>query len=54
MGDYTLAFELYFSNKIDTDEITINDESGTFSVSKINTKTSSDHTIDLLSIFIKP
>ena len=37
IGYYTMVFEMYFSNKIDVDEITINVESGTLSVSKINT-----------------
>ena len=51
VGNYTMAFELYFSNKIDTDEITINAESGTLSVTKINTKTSSDHTRSIISFY---
>ena len=44
IGYYTIVFEMYFSNKIDRDKITINSISGTLSVSKINTKLSSDHT----------
>ena len=44
IGYYTMVFEMSFSNKIDVDKITINAESGTLSVSKINTKLSSDHT----------
>ena len=53
MGNYTMTFELYFSNKIDTDEITImiNAESGTLSVRKINTKTSSDHTRSIINFY---
>ena len=38
IGYYTMVFEMYFSNKIDVDKKTINAESGTPSVSKINTK----------------
>ena len=49
VGNYTIAFELYFSNKIDTDETTINAESGTLSVTKINSKTSSDHTRSIVN-----
>ena len=41
---YTIVFEMYFSNKIDPDKITIKATSGTLSVSKINTKKSADHT----------
>ena len=44
IGYYTMVFKMYFSDKIDVDEITINAENGTLSVSKINTKKSSDHT----------
>lgn len=44
VGYYTMIFELYPSNKIDLDEITVNAQSGTLSVSKINTKKSSSHT----------
>ena len=33
-----MVFEMYFSNKIDVDEIVINAESGTLSVSIVNTK----------------
>ena len=53
MGNYTMTFELYFSNKIDTDEITImiNAESGTLSVRKINTKTSSDHIRSIINFY---
>ena len=51
VGNYTMAFELYFSNKIDTDEIAINAESGTLSVTKINTKTSSDHTRSIINFY---
>lgn len=51
VGNYTMAFELYFSNKIDTDEITINAESGTLSVTKINTKTSRDHTRSIIDFY---
>ena len=43
IGYYTIVFEMYFSNKIDRDKITINASSGTLSVSKINTIVSLDN-----------
>ena len=51
IGYYTMVFEMYFANKIDVDEITINAESGTLSVSKINTKKSSDHTRSVINFY---
>ena len=55
IGYYTMVFEMYFSNKIDVDKITINTESGTLSVGKINTKLfgvaggSSNHTRSVIN-----
>ena len=46
-----MAFELYFWKKIDTDEITINAESETLSVTKISTKTTSDHTRTIINFY---
>ena len=37
IGYYTIVYEMYFSDKIDPDKITIDALSGTLSVSKINT-----------------
>ena len=51
IGYYTIVFEMYFSNKIDRDKITINAESGTLSVSKINTKKSADHTRSVINFY---
>ena len=51
IGYYTIVFEMYFSNKIDQDKITINALSGTLSVSKINTKLSSDHTRSVINFY---
>ena len=48
---YTMVFELYFSNKIDPDQITINAQSGTLAVSKINTKISSNHTRSVINFY---
>ena len=51
IGYYTIVFEMYFSDKIDHDKITINALSGTLSVSKINTKKSSDHTRSVINFY---
>ena len=51
IGYYTIVFEMYFSDKIDEDKITINALSGTLSVSKINTKKSSDHTRSVINFY---
>ena len=51
IGYYTIVFEMYFSNKIDRDKITINASSGTFSVSKINTKVSDNHTRSVINFY---
>ena len=42
---------MYFSNKIDVDEITINAQSGTLTIIKIITKKSSDHTRSIINFF---
>ena len=51
IGYYTIVFEMYFSDKIDQDKITINALSGTLSVSKFNTKLSSDHTRSVINFY---
>ena len=51
IGYYTIVFEMYFSDKIDQNKITINASSGTLSVSKINTKLSSDHTRSVINFY---
>ena len=51
IGYYTIVFEMYCSDKIDEDKITINALSGTLSVSKINTKKSSDHTRSVINFY---
>ena len=51
IGYYTIVFEMYFSDKIDPDKITIDALSGTLSVSKINTKKSSDHTRSVINFY---
>ena len=42
---------MYFSDKIDQNKITVNASSGTLSVSKINTKLSSDHTRSVINFY---
>ena len=51
IGYYTIVFEMYCSDKIDQDKITINALSGTLSVSKINTKLSSDRTWSVINFY---
>ena len=51
IGYYTIVFEMYFSDKIDEDKITINALSGTLSVSKINTKLSAYHTRSVINFY---
>ena len=51
IGYYTIVFEMYCSDKIDPDKITINASSGTLSVSKINTKKSSDQTRSVINFY---
>ena len=51
IGYYTIVFEMYCSDKIDQDKLTINALSGTLSVSKINTKKSSDHTRSVINFY---
>ena len=48
---YTIVFEMYFTNKIDNDKITIGANSGTLSVNKINTKISSNHTRSVINFY---
>ena len=51
IGYYTIVFEMYFSNKIDVDNTSINANSGTLSVNKINTKNSSNHTRSVVNFY---
>ena len=51
IGYYTIVFEMYFSDKIDQDKITIDALSGTLAVSKINTKLSADHTRSVINFY---
>ena len=51
ISHYTIIFEMYFSDKIDPDQITIDSRSGTLQVNKINTKISSDHTRSVINFY---
>ena len=51
IGYYTIVFEMYCTDKIDQDKITVNALSGTLSVSKINTKKSSDCTRSVINFY---
>ena len=51
IGYYTIVSEMYFSDKIDHDKITIDALSGTLAVSKINTKLSADHTRSVINFY---
>ena len=51
IGYYTIVFEMYFSDKIDQDKITVNALSGTLSVIKINTKVSDNHTRSVINFY---
>ena len=39
LGEYTLAFEMYYGNKVDRDEVVVNTLSDTLNVSRNNTNT---------------
>ena len=49
LGEYTLVFELYYSDKIDKNQVTVNASSGTLTVSRTNTNTFSDHTRSIIN-----
>ena len=51
ISHYTIIFEMYFSDKIDPDQITLDSRSGTLQVNKINTKISSDHTRSVINFY---
>ena len=43
LGEYTLAFEMYYGNRVDPDEVVVDAVSETLNVSRNNTNTFSDH-----------
>ena len=49
LGEYTVAFEMYFSNKVDKDEVVVNALSDTLNVSRSNTNTFSNHSRTIIN-----
>ena len=49
LGEYTLAFEMYYGNKVDRDEVVVNAVSETLNVSRNNTNTFSDHSRTIIN-----
>ena len=49
LGEYTLAFEMYYGNRVDRDEVVVNAVSGTLNVSRNNTNTFSDHSRTIIN-----
>ena len=49
LGEYTLAFEMYYGNKVDKDEVVVNALSETLNVSRNNTNTFSDHSRTIIN-----
>ena len=49
LGEYTLAFEMYFGNRVDRDEVVVNAVSDTLNVSRNNTNTFSDHSRTIIN-----
>ena len=51
IGYYTMAFELYFLDKIDPNTVSIDARSGTLSQIKTTTKKSSDHARSIINFY---
>ena len=49
LGKYTLAFEMYYGNKVDKDEVVVNAVSDTLNVSRNNKNTFSDHSRTIIN-----
>ena len=49
LGEYTLAFEMYYDNKVDRDQVVVNAVSETLNVSRNNTNTFSDHSRTIIN-----
>ena len=49
IGEYTLVYEMYYSDKIDKNQVTVNATSGTLNVSRTNTNTFSDHSRSIIN-----
>ena len=49
LGEYTLAFEMYYSGKTDQNQVTVNATSGSSTVSRTNTNTFGDHSRSIIN-----
>ena len=49
LGEYTLAFEMYYGNRVDPDEVIVDAVSETLNVSRNNTNTFSDHSRTIIN-----
>ena len=49
LGEYTLAFEMYYGNRVDPDEVVVDAVSETLNVSRNNTNTFSDHSRTIIN-----
>ena len=49
LGEYTLVFEMYYSDRIDGNQVTVSATSGTLTVSKTNTNTFGDHSRSIIN-----
>ena len=49
LGEYTLAFEMYYGNKVDRDKVVVNAVSETLNVSRNNTNTFSDYSRTIIN-----
>ena len=49
LGEYTLAFEMYFGNKVNRDQVVVDAVSETLNVSRNNTNTFSDHSRTIIN-----
>ena len=49
LGEYTLAFEMYYGNRVNRDEVVVDAVSETLNVSRNNTNTFSDHSRTIIN-----
>ena len=49
LGEYTLVFEMYYSDKTNQNEVTVSATSGTLTVSRTNTNTFGDHSQSIIN-----
>ena len=49
LGEYTLVYEMYYSDKIDQNEVIVTAGSSTLNISKVNTNSFSDHSRSIIN-----